>query len=63
MKTLIWVLWPRSLISGGRFSLEVSVREIRSAWDAWKWEDRKMTARFMRSCGASLMRDGEKQFG
>ncbi len=49
-------MWPRILISGGGFSLEESEREIRSAWDAWQWKDRKMTTRFMRSCGASLMR-------
>jgi hypothetical protein len=35
MKILIWIMWPRILISGGGFSLEESEREIRSAWDAW----------------------------
>jgi len=28
-------MWPGILISGGRFSLEESEREMRSAWDAW----------------------------
>ncbi len=56
MKILIWIMWPRVLISGSGFSLDESEREIKSAWDAWWWKDRKMTARFMRSCGASLMR-------
>ncbi len=56
IKILIWIMWPRVLISGGGFSLDESEREIRSAWDAWWWKDRKMTVRFMRSCGASLMR-------
>jgi hypothetical protein len=35
MKILIWIMWPRILISGDGFSLEESEREIRSAWDAW----------------------------
>jgi len=35
MKILIWIMWPRILISGGGFSLEESEKEIRSAWDAW----------------------------
>jgi len=35
MKGLIWIMWPRILISGGIFSLEGSEREMRSAWDAW----------------------------
>jgi hypothetical protein len=35
MKILIWIMWPRILISGGGFSLEESEREIKSAWDAW----------------------------
>jgi len=35
MKILIWIMWPRILISGGGFSLEESEREMRSAWDAW----------------------------
>jgi hypothetical protein len=56
MKGLIWIIWPGILISGGRFSLEESEREMGSAWDARWWKGRKMTARFMRSCDASLMR-------
>jgi len=35
MKILIWIMWPRILISGSGFSFEESEREIRSAWDAW----------------------------
>jgi hypothetical protein len=56
MNVLIWIIWPRILISGGGFSLDESERERRTAWNAWWWGGWKMTARFMRSCGASLMR-------
>jgi hypothetical protein len=35
MNVLIWIIWPRILISGGGFSLKESERERRTAWNAW----------------------------